>query len=137
MKNNILTILGVCLLTSAFGQKTDKNLSILQNLVEKIHWDLRDVATLSATPYESSAFWSKQVYVERGDSIITVPFDSLTSPKWNHLEYDITVEFDRFTEVRSQDLQGVIVLKRISPGREEKLRNWMLKELEKKKALKR
>ena len=62
---------------------------------------------------------------------------TVSLPKWNHLAYDITVEFDRFTENRTQNLQGVIVLKRISPEREEKLRNWMLKEMEKEKALKR
>lgn len=137
MKNNILTIVGICLLTSAFGQKKEKELSILQTLVEKIHLDLRDVAMMSGVPSKTSVNWAKLVYVQQEDSIFRLPFDSLTSPKWNHLAYDITVEFDRFTENRTQNLQGVIVLKRISPEREEKLRNWMLKEMEKEKALKR
>jgi len=137
MKNNILTILGICFLTSAYSQKKEKDLSILQTLVEKIHLDLRDVAMMSGVPSRTSATWANLVYVQRGDSITTVPFDSLTSPKWNRFEYDITVEFDRFTGNSTQNLKGVIVLKRISPEREEKLRNWMLKEMEKEKALKR
>jgi len=132
MKNNILTILGICFLTSAYSQKKEKDLSILQTLVEKIHLD---VAMMSGVPSRTSATWANLVYVQRGDSITTVPFDSLTSPKWNRFEYDITVEFDRFTGNSTQNLKGVIVLKRISPEREEKLRNWMLKEKE--KALKR
>ncbi|MCS3552706.1 MULTISPECIES: hypothetical protein [unclassified Sphingobacterium] len=123
----LTTVLSLVLMSS-YAQ-TDKKISILQDIVKRTHQTIRDVATKSGVPYTASATWVDDVYIEKGDSLVAVPFDSLTSPRWNYLEYDIKIVFDKFTNHSTRYLQGIIVLERIDPIREEKLRKRMLEDL--------
>ena len=128
IKYCFLTTVLSLVLTSSYAQ-ADKKISILQDLVKRTHQTLRDVATKLAVPYSVSATWPEQVYIERGDSLVAIPFDSLQSPSWNFLEYDVKIVYDKLTKNRTQYLKGIIVLERIDPIREEKLRKRMLEDL--------
>lgn len=128
MKKYLFTLMLFACFVHVKGQD-NKDASILERLVRKTHSALRDVATRSGVPSISSALWPEKAYLQRGDSLVAIPFDSL-STGWNYLDYDIVIAFDNTNVSATQLLQGIIILKPVSKERLEKLKSFVLKDKE-------
>lgn len=121
MKNFLFTLILFGCFDSVKAQ-SGNDASILESLVRKTHSALRDVATRSGVPYTVSAHWPERVYLQKADSMVYIPFDSLRTG-WSHLDYDIVVAFDLPNLSQVQFLQGAIILKPVDRERAEKLRS--------------
>lgn len=128
MKKYLLTFMLFVYFAHVKGQD-NKDASILERLVRKTHSALRDVATRPGVPSIFSAQWPERAYLQRGDSLIAIPFDSLRTG-WNYLDYDIVIAFDNTDVSAIQLLQGIIILKPVSKERLEKLKSFVLKDKE-------
>lgn len=131
MKKTFLCVALCFTILMGYGQTSHQS-SRLKKIVEGIHQNLREVATMSGVPYQSSANWAEVVYIQSADSLITVPFDSLKNG-YNNIDYDIKIVFDKEPLAKSQFLQGIIILEPIGKARLENLQKRMLDMKEKKK----
>lgn len=124
MKKAFLITTLCLLILVGYGQSRPQT-TRLKKIVESIHENLRDVATMSGIPYLSSAHWAKVVYIQSPDTLIAVPFDSLGNG-YNYLDYDIKIVFDKQTQIKTQFLQGIIVLEPIGEERIEKYKTYYM-----------
>ncbi len=124
MKKAFLITTLCLLILVGYGQSRPQT-TRLKKIVESIHENLRDVATMSGISHQNSAHWAKVVYIQNPDTLIAVPFDSLGNG-YNNLDYDIKIVFDKQTQIKTQFLQGIIVLEPIGKERIEKLKTYYL-----------